>query len=164
MISTITSLAIILSGTPLWVWGILAYLLFVGIKSIKEHVVSLPKLFIIPLVLIGMKYKLFLHSGILIISTYILSLLLGVIIGFFLNKNLSFKIVKDISAIILPGSYYTIMILLSFFSVKYIFGYLSVVAPDLATKYFIIENFLSGIFTGYFLGRAFAFLYKFIRA
>jgi uncharacterized protein YneF (UPF0154 family) len=164
MINTVSSLASIVSGTPLWVWGILAYLLYVGIKSTKDHVVSLPKLFIIPLIMIGMKYKLFLHSGILIISTYILSLLLGVIIGFFLNKSLSFKFIKDVSAIILPGSYYTIMILLSFFSVKYIFGYLSVVAPGLATKYFVIENFLSGIFTGYFFGRAFAFIYKFIKA
>ena len=44
-------------GTPWWVWIILVYLLFVGIKALKPRIVYLPKLFIIPAVLSSMQYK-----------------------------------------------------------------------------------------------------------
>lgn len=33
----------IIATTPLYVWAILAYLLFVGIKAMRNHIVYLPK-------------------------------------------------------------------------------------------------------------------------
>ncbi len=45
----------IIIGTPVYVWAILIYLVFVGIKAINTRIVYLPKVFIIPLVLMAVK-------------------------------------------------------------------------------------------------------------
>lgn len=46
----------LLKGTPIWVWILFAYLIFIGVKSLKTRSVFIPKLFIVPLVLIFTKY------------------------------------------------------------------------------------------------------------
>ena len=151
----------IIEGTPLYVWVILVYLLFVGIKSLNTRIIYLPKLFIIPLVLLTIKYKTFLSSDAI---TFFLAIILGAIWSFFIHKNDTIKIVKDSLSVELPGNHSTLIILISFFLVKYYFGYLNSTDHDLALKYSFIENVISGLFSGYFIGRAIQYTYKYLKA
>lgn len=63
----------------------------------------------------------------------------------------------------MPGGYGTFIVLLSFFLVKYYFGYLKSTDPELFLKYSIIESIISGLFSGYFIGRALAFTYQYLK-
>jgi hypothetical protein len=63
----------IIKGTPLYVWVILVYLLFVGTKSIKTRVIYLPKLFIVPLILLAIKYKTLLSKDALVFCLVIMA-------------------------------------------------------------------------------------------
>ncbi len=152
-----------ITGTPFWVWGIFAYLLFVGIKSRHDHVVYLPKLFIVPAVLLGLKYKVFMTGNSTDVLVYIASMIVGIGIGFFIASKIPIKVLKDLKSIELPGTYSTFVILLSFFFIKYIFGYLKGTNPDLAAEYFVFDILFSALFSGYFLGRAISYLYRFLK-
>lgn len=150
----------IIKGTPLYVWAILCYLLFVGIKSIKTRVIYLPKLFIIPLTWLAINYKTLLSDNALIFCLVIMG---GSIASFFINKGNTIKIIKKECSIEVPGGYGTLIVLLSFFLVKYYFGYLKSTDPDLFLKYSIIEIIISGLFSGYFIGRPLAFTYQYLK-
>lgn len=147
----------IITGTPIWVWGVLIYLVYVGIKAINTRIVYLPKLFIIPLVLMGIKYKTFLSQNALMFIAFII---IGTILSFWAYRNKKVKVLKQMS-IEIPGNYTTLIILLSFFCVKYIFGYLNDTMPETAAKYEVIELLLDGLFSGYFLGRSIRYLYEY---
>src|SRR6056300_374376 len=67
-------LLIIISGTPTWVWFVFGYLIFIGIRATSTRIVYIPKLFIIPLVLSGLKYKVFMTSNISIWLGYFICL------------------------------------------------------------------------------------------
>lgn len=150
----------IIKGTPLYVWAILCYLLFVGIKSIKTRVIYLPKLFILPLILLAIKYKTLLSDDALVFCLVIIG---GSIASFFTNTGNTIKVIKKEWSIEVSGGYGTLIVLLSFFLVKYYFGYLKSTDPDLFFKYSIIESIISGLFSGYFIGRALAFTYQYLK-
>jgi hypothetical protein len=151
----------IVKGTPLYVWAILIYLLFVGIKSTKTRIVYLPNLFIIPFVLLAIKYKTFLSMDAV---GFCLVIMLAAIGSFFVQAGNKLKIIKNAQSIEVPGSYTTLLILLSFFIVKYYFGYLKSIDPNLNLNYSYIENTISGLFSGYFIGRALCYTYKYLKA
>lgn len=150
----------IIKGTPLYVWAILCYLLFIGIKNIKTRVIYLPKLFIIPLILLAIKYKTLLSDDALVLCLVIMG---GSIASFFINTGNTITIIKKEGAIEVPGGYGTLIILVSFFIVKYYFGYLNSTDPDLFLKYSIIESVISGLFSGYFIGRALRYTYQYLK-
>jgi len=150
----------IIIGTPIWVWGILIYLIFVGIKAINTRIVYLPKIFIIPLVLMAVKYKTFLSNDVLMFISIIIT---GSIFSFWIHRYTKVNILKEKLSVEIPGNYTTLIILLAFFSVKYFFGYLNDAMPAVAVKYKDIELLTSGLFSGYFLGRAMRYFYQFYR-
>ena len=85
----------------------------------RNRIVYLPKFFIIPAVLIGLKYKVFFSENNMI---YIGFMLLGLSVGFIIAQKTVIKILREVKSIELPGNYSTIIILITFFLIKYIFG------------------------------------------
>jgi hypothetical protein len=148
----------IIKGTPFYVWIILGYLLFIGIKSLRTQIVYLPKLFIIPLVLLSIRYTIFLSQDVIVFCFVIF---LGVIGSFGIHMNKKITIIKNAKSIEVPGSYVTLVLLISFFAVKYYFGALKSIAPDVALKFSFIEHTMSGLFSGYFIGRALGYVYQY---
>ncbi|NRA73805.1 MAG: hypothetical protein HRU36_03580 [Rickettsiales bacterium] len=150
-------------GTPSWVWFIFGYLLFVGIKATTSRIVYLPKLLIIPIVLTGTKYKAFMNATIAIWSNYLVCFLIGILVGFKFAESQKIKVVKSHLKIELSGSYSTLIILISFFTVKYVFGYLYATHQGLYKELIVFEIGISGIFSGYFLGKAIKYLSYYLR-
>jgi hypothetical protein len=148
----------IILDTPIWVWGILAYILYVGIQAFKERIVSIPKLLIMPMVLIAVRYKVFLSDNTAVLSW--LSICSGAGLGIWITAKNAGAILKEINSVKLQGSYATLVLLLSFFMLKYAFGYLSSTHNVIAVEYAFIETLLSSLMTGYFLGRGFYYMYR----
>ena len=151
-----------IAGTPWWVWVVFVYLLFIGIKSMKRRNVYLPKLFIIPIVLTAIKYKVFFLGGLNIWTAYFVSLIIGLGVGYRIAIHEKIRILKQSTSIELSGSYHTFIILMLFFSIKYVFGYLYDVNSALSAEYLNIEIAISGLFSGYFLGKSLNYLRRFI--
>jgi len=109
----------IISGTHVWVWFVFGYLIFIGIRATRTRIVYIPKLFIIPLVLSGLKYKVFMASNISIWLGYFLCLALASFVSYKYSAMKKIKIITERMSVQLPGSYWTLMVLMAFFVVKY---------------------------------------------
>lgn len=151
----------IIKGTPSWVWMVFIYVLFVGIKSTRTRIVYLPKLFIIPLVLLALKYKIFFSKEVVL---FIAVIIFAAICSFIALRHTKITVIKNAKSVELPGNYSTLLTLICFFAIKYYFGYLDSTMPTLSAKYSFIDTIISGIFTGYFLGRSIRYLREYMKA
>lgn len=79
-------------GTPFWVWGVFIYILFVGLKAVRTQIISLSRLFIVPVILVGINYKLFLSGNSFNIIIYLLFITIGFGIGILVGYKTSIKI------------------------------------------------------------------------
>lgn len=149
----------LVTNTPLWVWAAFAYLLFIGIKATTPRTIFIPKLFIIPLVLTCLKYKVFLNLERATFLYYSITLLLALLIGFFVGKNENIQLTKQKLTIFLPGNFSTLILLLIFFSIKYVFGYLNATNQELYSQIALWEIIISALFSGFFLGKALLYSY-----
>lgn len=148
-------------GTPLWVWAVLAYLLIIGIRATHTRIVSLPRLFIIPAILIALKYRTFLtgtHLG-----YYAIFICMGAIIGYIIGVRAPIKVFKDSKTVELPATYATLIILISFFAIKYAFGYLHATQPEVAAQYAVLDVSLSALLSGFLIGKFFGYIRQFYR-
>lgn len=152
-----------ISGTPVWVWVIFVYLSLVGLKATRNRVIYLPKLYIIPIILIGLQYETFFSKNNFYIALYLSLLFIGLGVGILSVLKTPIKILKDLKSIELPGSYSTLIILLLFFCVKYIFGYLEATNPILYGQYEFFEISINAAFSGFFLGRTLTYTYRFYK-
>ena len=151
----------IISGTPTWVWFVFGYLIFIGLRATRTRIVYIPKLFIIPFVLSGLKYKVFMSSNISVWLGYFLCLALASFVSYKYSAMQKIKIIAPQMSVQLPGTYWTLIVLMAFFVVKYFFGYISATNPTYYNDIKIFELSISGIFSGYFLGKAICYLMKF---
>lgn len=150
----VSFLTIAFEKTPTWVWVLLAYLIHIGIKSMVPQKVYLPRFFIMPIVLTIMKYKEFLKGGDTLLLLYILGITITSFIGYQLTKKDKVQIFKDELAVKVPANPYMLIITLSFFILKYYFGYCYARYPDTTSLLLTIDMIVSGLFSGYFLGKA----------
>lgn len=161
MTSPIDSIIPILAGASLWVWVILAYLLFIGIKATKQRKLHPLKLFIVPIIFTFLNYKLiFLENNFCI---YIIFLIIGYFIGFTTGMKVPIKVLPNLKHIELPGNYYTIALLMLFFVIKYAFGYLQATEPSIAVRYLYINILISGSLSGFFLGISSCYLIRYYK-
>jgi hypothetical protein len=153
----------IISGTPIWVWFVFGYILFVGIKAMRPGLVYIPKLFIISAVFPALKYKTFLLGGVFIWMSYFICLFLSSFLSFKFSSKQKVKIVKESMSVKLPGTYLTLVVLVLFFILEYFFGYINVAQHDLYKKLQVFEVVICGIFSGYFFGKAVNYLNCYLR-
>lgn len=147
-----------LKGTPFWVWFLLLYIVYVGIKATHSKVVYLPKIFILPSILIFLKLLIFSLDNFIIFAFF---LFVGAIFGFSIHRNLNVVVIEGEHLIKLPGDKTKLCGLLAFFTMKYAFGCLESFNLHLYCQYLILDTVFSGIFSGYFLGHALRCLYKY---
>lgn len=151
----------VISGTPMWVWFILGYLIFIGIRATRARVVYIPKLFIVPLVLFGLKYKMLIVVSLSVGLGYFICLFLSSFLGYKHSAMQKIEIIKESMSVKLPPNYWILVVLMAFFAMKYIFGYISIISPEYYHDVQIFELGISGLFSGYFLGKAIYYLMKF---
>jgi len=153
-----------LKGTPWWVYALFIYLVVVGIKTLKPQVVSLKKIFILPLIFIvwslwtlGGKLSLALD-----LSLWTGSFILGILIGWGLTRSSKIKADKKKALIRVPGGSLTFVLILVIFATKYFFGYTYATDPGASTNFSVVAADLvtSGIITGMFFGKPLCYLFK----
>lgn len=151
--------------TPWWVYLLLIFLIRVGIRASKTHVVSLKKLFIVPIIFTFMSIHTLFTSftvGALTITTWAVAILIGMALGWIQVHRYSLQVDMKNLLIQVPGTWSTLIIILIIFIAKYYFSYELSVDPQLAqqTIFEICALAISGIFTGLFIGRLICYLYR----
>lgn len=149
-------------GTPWWVYALLLYLITIGIKASKSHVVSLQQLFILPLIfsILSISSIMDLSLSIVTLTSWGIAVLLGILLGWMFVKRLEVRVDKKQRLIEMPGTWSTLLIILAIFASKYYIGYRLDINPDLAGigsfQMWIMS--VSGACMGLLLGRLFYLL------
>ncbi|OJU73300.1 MAG: hypothetical protein BGO07_04035 [Alphaproteobacteria bacterium 40-19] len=96
----------ILQGTPFYVWIILGFILFVGLKSTKTQTVPLIVFFFPVLGLCASKCAAFFSL------TFILSMILGAGVGFLVYRKEKIQFTHNSLFVQIPGSYIPLFLLI----------------------------------------------------
>lgn len=148
----------ILKSTPFYVYLLFGYLIFIGIKATHERISSLPKLLINPFILLCFSIQGLSNIKDLIIFFMLLSIFIIMYWRLFdkppiqINNNL----------IVIPGSWQPLVFMMIIFSLKYYFGYLKAVNPEIAKKYKIIELLISSCIMGFMFFKTIYYCYNYI--
>ncbi len=152
----------LLTRTPWWVYAILVYVIIVGVKTLKTHTVELPKMFIVPVILLfGLHYKLLLSGDSAQIGLFIGLLACGFVGGWLVANQVPIKIFRHLKAIELPGTYTTALLLWSFFVAKYLLGYFKATDPANLALYSTLDLGVRGPVLGCLWGRSCRFVQKY---
>ncbi|KKK52281.1 hypothetical protein LCGC14_3106500, partial [marine sediment metagenome] len=114
----------IFKGPPLWVWFLLAYLIFIGIKAFKPSVISLKKIFILPVVFLFFSLQRLVGNINFFTSlVWITSTIIGVFLSVVIFSKTQIIADKKNNLLKLPGTYSTLFLILISFSIKFYFGF-----------------------------------------
>ena len=150
----------IITNTPIWVFTLFFFLVFLGLSQTKDKYISLKKVFILPIIMLLLSLAgLFSAFGINIISmsSYLFALSIGVILNIFLKlpRNSVYK--KEEKLFFVKGSFIPFFLIMAIFFTKYFVGV--VTAKELSFihtfSYIITISSLYGFYSGMFFGRIF---------
>jgi hypothetical protein len=157
----------VIKHIPWWVYVIFGYILSIGIKALKPQVISLKRVFLLPLIFVASSLFNFIKSSaILDISLWLLCGLSGFFLGLWMSRFSKIKADKKNALIAIEGSSLTLIVLLFVFSLKCFFGFLYGMQPYLQQNILIhsIELASSGVISGALSGRVFGLWQKYKKA
>jgi len=149
----------IVQHTPVWVWGLLAVLVALGLSQTRPREMSLTRVTVLPLVLAGLSL-----SGVLSAFGHLPVALGAWAVGIAAALGLARRAVAVRGAswspsrglLHVPGSWLPLVLILSLFVLKYGAGVSLALAPALAsdTSFAGLCSLAYGTFSGLFLARA----------
>lgn len=152
-------LNLILTHTPIWVWALLAALLWLGLSQTVSRTASLKRITLMPLAMIGLS----IFGTLSVFGTHLNILLAwagaGASMLALILRNTSSAAIKydaEKRLFSLPGSWVPLALILSVFVTKYVVGFLTGMQPSLAhdTSFAVFFTTLYGASSGVFLARA----------
>lgn len=153
----------VLRGTPLWVWGLLAGLLALGISQLRDRTASLARVSLLPLAM-----TLFSVSGTasalggsphraMALAAWLIAAALAFAVALLARgRGAAAQYDPARRLFLLPGSVVPLLLIVGIFLVKYVVGVDLAMAPQLVQEapYVLTVAALYGAFTGVFVGRA----------
>ncbi len=149
----------IITRTPVWVWAILAVLLWVGLKQTLPRSVSLRRITVLPLVMVGLSLAgtvtaFGTGNHTLLAWAVAAAVALAVVITRNLPHGTQFNAWTESFQI--PGSWTPLVLMMGIFITKYAVGVTLSIRPDLARDALFGQcvGALYGGFSGVFVARA----------
>ncbi|MCB2021335.1 MAG: hypothetical protein KDG44_11065 [Burkholderiaceae bacterium] len=151
----------IVQGTPVWVWGLLAMLLALGLSQSMPRRVSARRVMLLPALMLLLSAGGVVSSfGVvpLALVAWAAGLALAVVLGVERIAPRGARWLPDVARFELPGSWLPLMLILALFCLKYGVGVSLAMAPQLASDkaFEAIVAFAYGAFSGLFAARAVA--------
>ncbi|WP_399311120.1 DUF6622 family protein [Undibacterium oligocarboniphilum] len=158
-----TMLQQILTHTPVWVWVLLGFLIYRGIKASQDREMSFWALTIIPVVMLLLSLQgLIQHFGLQLqlLGPWMLSLLLTGALAMKYSTPDSIRILPA-KIVFLKGSWLPLILMLSIFTLKYAENILIIMQPALRGDliFTLVCSIVFGITNGLFFGKVFAAFY-----
>jgi len=147
----------ILQGAPLWVWALLALLLFLGLRSLRTRSV-VASLVALPLAFFGLSISNLLPLDSLAplrIGVWVAALAVGTVFGWFVVRPQRIAVDRARRRLTVPGSVVPLIFMLAAFAGGFYFGYLFTRYPELKTDPTtrVLASIYRGLMSGYFLGQ-----------
>jgi hypothetical protein len=149
----------VLIHTPLWVFPLFAYLVWLGIKAMQPSTTTIWRSLIVPLVFIafGLSRLLSRQQDLMWpVLTWLGAAL--VLLPVALLTARSFELDHATGKITRPGSVIPLIRNVTVFALQYTIALIAAVDPDGRTTATLVGRAVSGATTGYFLGRTISLL------
>lgn len=147
----------IISHTPVYVWALLAFLVYRGVLAAKDREVSLGKLFIIPVVMLvlsltGMNGHGLLGAGVW--GVWLAGMLAAVLVTWAAGDG-GIAVNREAGTVALRGSWTPLALMIAIFVTKYTVAVVSAMHPEIQRQllFVVAVNGLFGVFNGVFIGR-----------
>lgn len=153
-----TFLLAVVTHTPLWVWGILALLVALGLKQSRDHVVSRGRVAVQP---VGMAlFSLISASSVFGLHANVqVAWLLGALLGYALNRLLMLP--RQVEALpdgrfAIGGSWGPLALMMAIFGQRYVVGASLAIVPALANEPMVaaVASLFYGLPAGLLAARA----------
>ncbi len=159
----------VLTHTPWWVYVMFAYILYAGITATKLRSVPVSQLFIVPIALTILSIHTLvgrIGDHVLYIIPWVIAAALGMVIGWIEMKRLNITVDRENHLLKIPGSIFTLILLLLFFGCKYYYGFVSATAPERAKQiqFLIFILMITGMGTGVMWVRGFGYFFKYVNS
>lgn len=153
----------ILTHTPLWVFPLFAYLVWLGIKAMRPRTVTIGRSLIVPAVFIvwGLSRLLSSRDFAGPLAAWLGAAAALLIVGLLTAKPLDLD--HTTGEIKRPGSVVPLIRNITVFALQYTVQVLAAVDPHDATSVALVGRAISGGTTGYFLGKTVAMLRQYFR-
>jgi hypothetical protein len=154
----------ILVHTPVWVWPLLAYLVWAGIQGMRPRTATIWRSLIVPAIFIiwGLSgLVLQRRDTIAPLVTWLAAALVLGTTGFLLAKP--FELDHTTGEIKRPGSVVPLIRNITIFALQYAVRVIMAIDPDARTTATLVGRAVGGAMTGYFLGRTVALLRQYHR-
>lgn len=147
----------ILSHTPTYVWALLAFLVYRGVLASRDREVTLGKLAIIPLVMLGLSLSGLPAQGALgdgVWAVWLGGMLAGAALVFNYG-NQAVRVNRSAGTVLQRGSWAPLALMLAIFASRYAVAVATGLQPALAHSlpFATGVTLLFGVFNGIFLGR-----------
>jgi hypothetical protein len=155
-------LTTILTHTPLWVWGIFAFLLYRGILASQDRNLNISRIYILPLVMLALAVQGMAHgfADADWLPIWGSAVLLSAALAYRLTPTDSIQVLPEPDMLRERGSWVPMIIMMAIFVTKYVVGASLGLHPELAdnTVFVAIVCALYGTFNGMYLGKMLATL------
>jgi hypothetical protein len=153
----------IIKLTPWWVFFLFVGLIMIGMKAARPRTTSYRKLFLLPLIftlwnLIWLNERVQGHYSLIVF--WLIGLVLGSGLGWVTVRRWKISAISR-EFIKLPGTWSTLILIMTVFVVRYFFIYNYEAHPEAASRLFSSDAFISGTITGIFIGRALCLIRKY---
>lgn len=148
----------LISNTPIYVWAILGFLAFRGIKSSVDRELTVRAVVIIPLVMLALSIQGIL-SGFgddpLVLAAWLATMTAAAAVSWNMVSDKNVRILADRGTVFYRGSWGPLVMMMAIFVMKYIVNVALHVNPALHTnmQFALISTALFGLFNGLFLGK-----------
>jgi len=148
----------IIASNPIWVWVLLAFLLFLGIRALRPATAPLWRVAILPTVFFvwGLSGLISLYGLTLQRALpWAVALLGGMLVGMLIAARQPIRADKARHLLRTPGGPLTLVLVLLIFSIRYVFGVLHAMQPEsfVEPRFWLTEIAVSAVLTGMFIGR-----------
>lgn len=150
----------IIVHTPLWVFMLFAFLLFLSFMQTKDRKISLKRVFLLALIMLLLSFLGMVSAfGINFsnLAMYLVALFLGIFLNIKLNLPRGSRYLEEEKLFFIKGSFIPFILIMGIFFTKYFVGV--VTAKELLivqSMYFSLTiSYLYGFFSGVFFGRVF---------
>ncbi|MFZ6846205.1 DUF6622 family protein [Undibacterium sp. RuTC16W] len=148
----------VISNTPIYVWAILGFLAFRGIKASADRELTVRSVMIIPLVMLALSVQGIL-SGFgadpLVLAAWLATMTAGVAVSWSMVSDKNVRILAEKGTVFYRGSWGPLVMMMSIFVMKYVVNVALHVDPALHSNmsFAVITTALFGLFNGLFLGK-----------
>ncbi|ELX13917.1 hypothetical protein Jab_1c25610 [Janthinobacterium sp. HH01] len=149
----------IISHTPLYVWAVLALLVYRGLLASRDREISLKKLWIMPVAMLGLSLSSMSGNGVLgggVWGVWAAGLLAGAALAWKLDGGVRIVVNRAAGTVFQRGSWLPLALMVAIFVAKYAVAVVTAMHPETRHNFLFMLAVTSGfgLLSGMFIGRA----------